>query len=82
MTSSWLKLLRAAVLSVVAIAAIACGPSLAQQESAKACHDQCGLDLAGCLESRTCLAIDGQIIPCEEECQAEHDTCQEGCAGD
>jgi hypothetical protein len=67
-------------LSVLAIAATACGPSLAQQEAMESCREQCGLDLAGCLESRTCLAIDGQIIPCEEECQAEHEACEESCA--
>jgi len=68
------------VAAVLAIATLGCGPSLEQQEALKACKDQCGLGMANCFETRTCLAIDGQIIPCEEECQAEHDACEEQCA--
>jgi len=63
----------------VATVATACGPSLAQQEALEACRKQCGLALADCFESRTCLAVDGQIVPCEEECQQESDSCEASC---
>lgn len=75
--STWIAVI---MIAAAATLAIACGPSLAQQEALETCRKQCGLDLAGCIESRTCLAVDGQIVPCEEECQAEHDACEESCA--
>jgi hypothetical protein len=78
-----MKVLRAAsaVIAILLISALsACGPSLAQQQAFEDCHKQCGLDLAGCYETRTCLAIDGQIIPCEDECEAENEACEASCA--
>ena len=77
MIRRWLTPIAAAAALTMALAA--CGPSLEQQETLKACKDQCGLGMAQCFETRTCLAIDGQIIPCEEECQAEHEACEEQC---
>ena len=80
MIPRWPRLLTAALLAVVATLAIACGPSVTQQETLEACQKQCGLSLAGCYESRTCLAVDGQIVPCEDECESEHEACQQACA--
>lgn len=71
-----------AVLFSALAAVSSCGPSLAQQQTAKDCRDQCGIALANCYESRTCLAIDGQIVPCEEECESEHSNCQANCEDD
>ena len=79
MNSHRLTPIMSVLLAAVAILAIACGPSLEQQEAQAACREQCGLGMARCFETRTCLAIDGQIIPCEDECQTEHASCEEGC---
>lgn len=80
MNPRWPEPLMLALLVVAATLAIACGPSVAQQEALEACQKRCGLSLAGCYESRTCLDIDGQIVPCEEECESEHEACQQACA--
>jgi hypothetical protein len=71
-----------ALAALIAIAAPACGPSLEQQEALEACRQQCGLDMAQCFETRTCLAVDGQVVPCEEECQTAHDACEERCVAE
>ena len=65
---------------VALVATASCGASQEQQQAARDCREQCGIALANCYESRTCLAIDGQIVPCEEECESEHSNCQESCA--
>ncbi|MBW2277526.1 MAG: hypothetical protein JRF63_08550 [Deltaproteobacteria bacterium] len=82
MNSHRLSPILSVLLAAVATLAIACGPSLEQLEAHEACREQCGLGMARCFETRTCLAIDGQIIPCEEDCQSEHDACEEGCVAD
>ena len=71
-----------AALVTALVAVSSCGPSLEQQQAAKACHDQCGIALANCYESKTCLDIDGQVIPCEEECQGQQSNCEDNCSGD
>lgn len=78
----WPSLLTAALFAVAAVLATACGPSVKQHEAMEACHKQCGLALAGCYESRTCLEIDGQIVPCEEECESENEACENACTGE
>jgi hypothetical protein len=70
-----------ATLLAILATVTSCGPSLEQQQAVKDCRDQCGISLANCYESRTCLAIDGQIVPCEEECANEHSNCEADCTG-
>jgi hypothetical protein len=58
-----------------------CGPSLAQQQIREDCMSNCSLDVMSCLESSTCVDIDGHQIPCEGECDAKKSECESNCPG-
>ncbi len=56
-----------------------CGPSLQDQQVHEACMSNCDLELMSCLESSTCVDIEGRQIPCESECDTKKSECESNC---
>ncbi len=56
-----------------------CGPSLAQQQIREDCMSNCDLEVMSCMESSTCVDIDGHQIPCEVECETKKSECESNC---
>ncbi|MCP4604664.1 MAG: hypothetical protein GY847_29780 [Proteobacteria bacterium] len=61
------------------IAATGCGSSIKDQETLSKCISRCGLASMSCLESSSCVDLDGQLIPCENQCEAEREKCEQEC---
>jgi hypothetical protein len=63
----------------LALACPGCGATVQQQEDSAACIKRCNLDMMGCLESRSCMDENGQMIPCEDSCARVRDECESQC---
>jgi hypothetical protein len=75
-------ILRAALAALaLALPAAACGPKPAAGTGRTDCQKQCDLEVMTCLETRVCLDLGGQKIPCMEECQAGLAECEQACDG-
>jgi hypothetical protein len=70
-----------AALFFAAVATAACGPSLQEVQAREACVHDCNLGHMTCLESGTCVDMDGQQVPCEEDCARKQADCEDGCPG-
>ncbi|MCP4677249.1 MAG: hypothetical protein GY854_17395 [Deltaproteobacteria bacterium] len=66
-------------LFVAVFALMGCGASQEKQESKDICLKRCGLDSMSCLESTSCIDMDGQHVPCEEECEDKRLVCEQAC---
>ena len=43
------------------------------------CLDDCRMEFMQCLEALDCSTVDGQPIPCEENCRADQAKCESDC---
>lgn len=57
----------------------ACGASAKRQEDVAKCLERCHLETMQCLEASTCTDVDGQMIPCERECDEQRVNCEAEC---
>jgi len=70
-----------AALFFAAVATAGCGPSLQEVQAREACFHDCNLGHMTCLESGTCVDMDGRQVPCEEDCARRQARCEGGCPG-
>jgi hypothetical protein len=61
------------------VAAAACGASTEQQGETSECLKGCGLKAMTCLESESCMNANGELVPCEDECNRLLEECEAGC---
>ncbi len=62
-----------------ALSLAACGAATEKHEAEDKCFKQCGLQAMTCLESSQCMDVNGQFVPCEEECEQKRLECEQAC---
>ena len=79
----WKQIVPALIVALaLGLPAAACGPKAAASSTGRSdCEKQCDLEVMRCFEDRVCLDLDGQKVPCMEECQVDLAACQQACGG-